>query len=186
MLAPPPGSIYAFEPEPRNYSLLEKNIAVNKLTNVSAINKGVADKPGQLRLFISDVNIGTHSMTMKQDRYVDVDVITIDDFVRENKINHVDLIKCDVEGFEPFVLNGMKETVSRFNPYLILEYFPKLSASLISREEFISTLMSMFKYAYIIDGENEKLTSIHFKDLERIEMTNLVLRNSEITDLFGG
>lgn len=180
----PRGKIYSFEPEPRNYSLLEKNIAINRLTNVSTINKGVADKPGQLRLFVSDNNIGTHSMTMKQDRYVDVDVVTIDDFAQENNLSQVDLIKCDVEGFEPFVLNGMKRTIARCNPYLILEYFPKLSAPIISREEFISTLMSMFKYVYIIDGENEKLTRIHFKDLEGIEMTNLVLHNSEITGLF--
>lgn len=37
------GKVVAFEPDPTNFALLEKNIAANKYSNVKAIKKGVAE-----------------------------------------------------------------------------------------------------------------------------------------------
>lgn len=50
-----------------------------------------------------------------------VPVTTIDDSVRENRLNHVDLVKIDVESAEAQVLRGMMQTLRRDHPNIICE-----------------------------------------------------------------
>ena len=53
-----------------------------------------------------------------------VEQIKLDDFVEINNINFVDFIKIDVEGFEPFVLDGSTRTLEKFKPDLYIEISP--------------------------------------------------------------
>ncbi|MBC7511992.1 MAG: FkbM family methyltransferase, partial [Ferruginibacter sp.] len=46
--------------------------------------------------------------------------VSIDDFVRLNKIEKVDFIKMDIEGAEPLALKGSIETIKRFRPKLAI------------------------------------------------------------------
>jgi len=48
---------------------------------------------------------------------------TIDNIVREHGLAAVDLIKLDVEGAEPEVLRGMRETVAKYRPQLALSVY---------------------------------------------------------------
>ena len=47
---------------------------------------------------------------------------TLDGFVMSKKLNQIDIIKIDVEGFELFILEGAKETLKKFKPELLVEY----------------------------------------------------------------
>ena len=48
------GRVFAFEPDPDNYSLLIKNVSVNGHDNVIPVQKAVSNKTGQVRLFLDD------------------------------------------------------------------------------------------------------------------------------------
>lgn len=50
-----------------------------------------------------------------------IDIITIDEYVKEKNIKNIDLIKIDVEGFEMNVLLGGKNSINRFKPKLFVE-----------------------------------------------------------------
>ena len=52
-------------------------------------------------------------------------VITLDSYIRENNIPHVDFIKLDVEGAELDVLQGSKTTIARYKPILALSAYHK-------------------------------------------------------------
>ncbi|MDJ0534558.1 MAG: FkbM family methyltransferase [Xenococcaceae cyanobacterium MO_207.B15] len=54
------GSVIAFEPEPKNYTLLTSNIRLNKLNNVSAYQLALMDSKGKIELEISESNYGDH------------------------------------------------------------------------------------------------------------------------------
>jgi len=47
---------------------------------------------------------------------VSVRLYQLDAFCRERRIERLDLIKCDVEGFEYFVFQGVHDVLSRLRP----------------------------------------------------------------------
>ncbi len=56
------GSVVAFEPEPDNLQLLEANLGLNGLTNVTVVSKAVSSASGSLPLYVSEHHKGTHSL----------------------------------------------------------------------------------------------------------------------------
>lgn len=121
------GQVYAFEPDPENFSFLQKTIAANRLSHVQGVQGAAAAKAGRMRLFTSSENRGDNRLYGNElsDGFVDVDVISVDDFLREKGVATVDLIKIDVQGFEAEVLVGLEHTI-RTSPNLTLlsEFWP--------------------------------------------------------------
>ena len=52
-----------------------------------------------------------------------VNITTLDNFVKENNINQIDVIKVDIEGYELKFLQGAKETIKRFKPKIIISAY---------------------------------------------------------------
>ena len=46
---------------------------------------------------------------------------TLDRIVSEKKLNHLDLIKIDIDGHEPAFLRGATETIRKFRPVIVIE-----------------------------------------------------------------
>ena len=118
------GHVYAFEPTPDNAAEIRENVALNKLPNVTVIEKAVGAEAGRGRLQIVDdqswsklVETGEHPFT---ERVVDIDVVAIDDLVRDG-LRPPTVVKIDVEGFEVPVLEGMRETLAEHRPVVICE-----------------------------------------------------------------
>src|SRR3989344_5453898 len=93
------GKVYAFEPEPKAFGLLSKNIKQNGYKNVVLINKGLGEKEQVLDLYLNPKNAAGHSL-IKRDNWQKqpVEIIALDDFLPKN--TKVDFIKVDVEGAE--------------------------------------------------------------------------------------
>jgi FkbM family methyltransferase len=117
-----PRRIYAFEPLTENYALLLKTIKLNNLSSlVISVKKALGSSRKVLRIapfgsasFISDV-FGLSGSE-------EIEVVTLDEFVKENNLD-VGLIKLDVEGYELDVLNGAKETITRFKPVMSIAVY---------------------------------------------------------------
>ena len=67
-----------------------------------------------------------------------IETITLDDFVQEQKLDRVDFIKSDIEGFERYMLQGAQETLKNFAPKLALCTYhlpndPEVMSDLIMR-----------------------------------------------------
>jgi hypothetical protein len=59
-------------------------------------------------------------------RSLEVETVTIDSFLQQNNINHVSVIKMDVEGYEPYVMRGMTETIRNSpNLKIVFEFSPE-------------------------------------------------------------
>ena len=105
--------VYAFEPDDKNYDVLVKTAELN--SGIRPVKKALGSSCG--RVSISG-NMGTANA--HEDKEGAVEITTIDDFVRENNLERVDFIKCDIEGFERKLLAGAQETLARFAPKLAL------------------------------------------------------------------
>jgi len=110
------GIVYSFEPNPQNIFYLKKHIEINKINNVSIIERAVSN-------FIGTVNFDITSNTSTgkiADKGVPIQSITIDYFVFKNNNNPPEIMKIDIEGAELDALKGAKETITKFHPIIFL------------------------------------------------------------------
>ena len=133
------GRVHAFEPEPDNFALLQKNIQLNGYGQVSAHQCAVANSNGPARLLISALDTGCHSLypdsRPKQDS-VEIQVTSLDTFLEEAGWPQVDLIKLDVEGSELEVLAGMGRCLRQARDLkMLVEFCPHVLAFRGSRPE---------------------------------------------------
>jgi len=119
------GRIIAFEPEPNNFSLLSRSIALNSMNNVELIRESVSDRQGHQTLFLADGNIGGHSTTRAVGlNRIEVPSTTLDLSLAEFGVDGVHVLKVDVEGAEPQVVLGAAEQLKRVDN-MIMEWNPE-------------------------------------------------------------
>jgi len=122
------GRIIAFEPSPRNYEYLKKNIKLQNVTNISSYNFACGDKDGNATFFVNkksngckviaegvvppDSSLGTLS---------EVPVRILDPFIEELKLDSVDFVRMDAEGYELHIFKGLKKTLEKFKPIISIE-----------------------------------------------------------------
>lgn len=112
------GSVHAFEPMRLTYSLLQRNIALNSLQNVTAHNAALGAEPGTAKLLsYSSGNLGMSSVSYDGGIYP---VTTIDAL----RLERLDFVKIDVEGAHMEVLEGGRETLRRLKPKIWIELRP--------------------------------------------------------------
>lgn len=125
------GRVLAFEPGRTNFMFLSRNISTNRLQRVVPINAGLSNEVGSQKLLSKRFN--TQKGTFKSDKQSlmrathepliesMIPVTTIDAAVDEHRLDRVDFIKVDTEGYEPFVVEGMVRTLDRFDPFVYFE-----------------------------------------------------------------
>jgi FkbM family methyltransferase len=116
-----PGPLYAFEPQHRVFQVLCANLALNGIGNVLAYPEGCGETEGVATIppvdYEANRNFGGVSLGSADAPGVKVRVVAIDSL----ELASCGLIKIDVEGFEPQVLRGARETIARCRPVLYVE-----------------------------------------------------------------
>jgi len=181
------GKVYAFEPEPKNFKYLSKNIELNNYHYAAVFQKAVSDKAGKTELFICPYDSGHHTINRydgieayKRDRIlekkesVEIDTITLDEFFR-NREEEIDVMKIDVEGAEFLALSGM-DNILRKNRKLkiFLEFFPLLIRKMgSSPEELIRKLLEDYRFSvFIIPDDYDALEG---KEMTRVNSVDEIM-----------
>lgn len=153
------GKVYAFEPEPINYSLLLKNISLNGYDNVVAMQKAVSNTTGKIAFYLSSMDTGAHTMYQSHEtrEFIEVESVTLDEFFKD-KIHPIDVIKMDIEGAEIAALSGMERTIrENKNLKMFVEfYFPAIREARNSPEEFARKLLEDYHFSVLAIGEYTK------------------------------
>ena len=117
----------AVEPDPGNRGILERNLAVNGLTDkVTVIAAAASSAPGEMTLHRDAKNLGAHSLeagfVMTPGEPAKVRVDTLDNLITEAGFDAaaVSLVKIDVEGHEHDVVQGMTGLLQS-GPVVMLE-----------------------------------------------------------------
>ena len=114
------GKIYAFEPDPKIFGYLRENIELNKLKNVFLFNRAVGERKEEAYLQVCEKSDTGNAITFNKENGILVDMTCLDDLIKEYRIDVVDLLKVDTEGYEKFVFLGAKEILSKTN-FVIFE-----------------------------------------------------------------
>jgi len=105
--AGPSARIVAVEPQPEIFARLAFNIAQNPFGTVKAVACALADKPGELTLFLDPTNRGESSVRILRSSAgstVRVPAMTLLALVQNEGYERLDAIKLDVEGAEDLIL----------------------------------------------------------------------------------
>ena len=171
------GKVYAFEPDPDNFALLEKNIAANKYRNIIPIQAAVSSKDEEINLFLCQHNSGDHRIYQsdKHTKTVPIKSVKLDSYFKDNR--HLNFLKMDIQGSEGGVIKGMKNLL-KLNPNLniFMEFCPEsLSQYGVTAEEVIK-ILDAHKYRFFDIKDDTK--PIKMKSSELLSKYTITRKNS--------
>jgi FkbM family methyltransferase len=140
--------VFAFEPLPRVAELVRKNAALNPGFDILVQQNAVCDSSDHVCLHDpggdqpASASLRSDFLDCNQE-VIEVQGVRIDDFVQQQKLESVDLIKVDVEGVEEIALRGMRATIDCFKPTLLIEV-------LDDRPELMDELQSLLDMGYLV------------------------------------
>lgn len=173
--------VYAFEPDPVTFEILQKNTKNRK--DVLGVCAAVGQFSGELNLYVDDKHSGDNRTKYTAMRnFIKVPAISIDTYFAENRLEKIDFIKIDVQGAETAVLNGASESIEEFKPMILIEVSPE--AVDVDREELINFLsewmLKMNFKSYAI--EEGKLVNLTCKQLKHFN-GNLIVNPEHLNFL---
>lgn len=119
------GKVFAFEPVGEMHKKLRFNVELNGFKNVTVEKKAVYEKSDVLKLYVSSAENTGMSGIFRHDTESgvteEVDAVALDDYIAENGIKRLDMVKIDIEGSELFALKGMEKTLAALKPVIVIE-----------------------------------------------------------------
>ncbi|MDR0676863.1 MAG: FkbM family methyltransferase [Elusimicrobiota bacterium] len=122
-------NVYAFEPIPETIEYLEKTIELNKnLPGTIKIEPFALSNKTEKIKFLMNSNYLVNSSAIKQiqenrdyaQKEIEVNAITLDEWVKKNNIEKIDFIKADIEGAERYMLLGATKVLKNMKPKLAI------------------------------------------------------------------
>jgi len=159
---------FSFEPNITSYQVLQENCIINNINNVTLFNMGIGNEKTRMSIQIPSGEeknqTGLTSLTMHPIRFSkyisqDINITTLDDEFY-NKNIRVDLIKCDTEGWEPYILEGGINTIKAFKPDIFIEVNDTNLRQCNKTRDDLLNILETYNYKYIsrVDDENFHFT----------------------------
>lgn len=175
--------VHAFEPVPSTFSELLHNVKLNALTERVRLHPcALGERAGHVKFYVpafhgSVAASGRALFASDENREVEVEMTTLDDFSKEHGIERIDLVKCDVEGAEIFALRGGLGAIARTRPVLMLEMLRKWAKVYDYHPNDIIRLLGSLGYQCYSLGESELVR--HESIDEHCEATNFFFLDPE-------
>lgn len=146
------GLVFSFEPSSEVFGLLLKN--VKDINNIVPVNIGISDSKTITDFYIASDNAYSSLKDTKRKeikKAVKVVCFPLDEFFKGLKLDNIDFIKIDVEGFEQSVIEGMQWLLEKHRPVVFCEIY-KGTNSNEDPERTVDTLIEKGYDAFVFDG----------------------------------
>ncbi len=170
--------VYSFEPDPRTFRYLVRNIQANGFCDlVVPVPKGVSSRIGKASFFLDNNDTPEQSSLFYKlggTGRIEIDCIRLDEFLDETV--SVDLVKMDVEGAELHALMGMERVISRASRRLTM--FIECNAPFLRSAGHSPGLLVDWLRAHgfdvmVIDEQHRRLAPANLSSLESLRSVNL-------------
>ena len=115
----------AFEASPKTFNSFKANLELNNFRNIDYKNLAISEVSGKFISFYESHNDWESSAThnkFKNNKIVNIETTTIDqELSKKDLSNFVVIIKLDIEGNEFNVIQGGKDTISKYEPLITIE-----------------------------------------------------------------
>lgn len=175
-------TIHAFEPDTRAFEILKKNIGDKANIN----NIAMGEKEGEMTLYrhknktVFNSLYDIHAEGESGDK-INIKVSTVDDYCAKEKINHIDFLKIDVEGYEFPVIKGADIMLQKGAIDMVQFEF---SGATVESRAFLNDFLKFFaKYNYTLyklkPFSLEKVE--YYTDMERFSLSNFVAIHNNLS-----
>ena len=136
------GHVYAFEPVPEYFVSLHRNISRNSIGNTSVYNLGLSNKTGPIPFYKHGEGSGCTPADNSEE--IQVNVITIPEFLTVHSIPKLNFINLDCEGSELLVFRSAQAVLLEQAPLIFCEvhrdYLKVLNQSVEDLAKFLTDL----------------------------------------------
>lgn len=121
----PGGAVHSFEPSPRERARLQRNLRLNHCGNLVLHSIALGAQTGRAQLYLVQGNQDGCNSLRQPDGVpatvpLEVEVMPLDEFLKQHGLQNVDFLKMDVEGAESSVLQGASGLLSSSQRPVIL------------------------------------------------------------------
>jgi FkbM family methyltransferase len=178
--------VHSFEPYEKVRDMLISKLLFNKSSNIIVHNVGLGAKSEFLDFYApAGRNIGTGSFMAEhaKDNNIKIgklEIVEGDSYIFKLNLKKIDLIKIDVEGFEKYVLLGLRNTLEKYRPFVVMEYSVttrnkltiKEVREILPREYSIKGISTCRRFCLLFNRMNYSLTDF---DPGNPKITDLLL-----------
>lgn len=156
-------NVVGYEANPKTFYFLKTNVLINNINNVKLFNNAAGDTSRKVKFYTSTINSGGSKIKPEVDKLmytfdnpdeIEVDMVSIDGHIQENKLPQAQGIIMDIEGAEYYALKGMKKTLEASN-FLYIEYVPHHleNVSKTNNEDFFNLIIPYFGTVKFMDNK---------------------------------
>lgn len=98
-------TVYVFEPVPSFYNSIVKKFKNN--SKIKVYNFGISTVTKDIQFFLNDDGTSSHRTLHNRQININAKVVNIKDFINDNQIEYIDLMKLNIEGEEYPLLEYM-------------------------------------------------------------------------------
>lgn len=123
-LRQPKLKVIAFEPNPKNFKLLEENVAANRFERVHCEQVALCDRNGMAPFYLADSDMSAslrNDFSYSAQKTIQVRTTTLDAYIAAHELKGKIVIKADVEGAEAAFFEGARKTISALKPDIVCE-----------------------------------------------------------------
>jgi FkbM family methyltransferase len=175
-LVGPNGKVFAFEPEPRNLELLQKNISKNGYENVIVVPKAVSNNEENCILYVGQESFGANKIfkpkktNVQKFKEIKTQTIKLDNYFKENSfLEKISFLKMDIEGSEIKALEGMKKILESNQELMIFTEINKdaLEDSGSDYKKMLKYLEG-FNFRFYIQDKDDGLKNVKIDDIDEL------------------
>lgn len=166
----PNARITAFEPNPRSFELLTKNIKQNNLQAVHLINAAISDKEGKSDFHVEkdisnpwgwgDSTVINKWYSKEKNKTITVKSLRLSSFIKSK----IDLIKLDIEGLEETILREIEEKLA-----LVKEIIMEFHGSSTNPSNDSSKILSLLRKSSFGYKINQDWKFIEEKNIKKTD-----------------
>ena len=157
-LVGPDGRVFAIEPADKNVQLICAGATANRFDNIEIfpLAAGSRNEIVGVETHANTSNCELHDITEHAAALAGYAIVRkLDDLL--STIDHIDIVKIDVEGFEPRALQGMTQLLARSRPAIFTEFHPQalLRNSGTQAREYAQTLFALGNNVILLDRDGK-------------------------------
>ena len=158
------GQVLAYEPERRNFELLQRNIGLNQLNNVTTFHAALTDANGEGALYLNPDNFGDHQIydNGESRHRQTIQLLNAYSHITE-RCEHINFVKLDTQGAEARIIESLTPLLiqNRTHLFMIVECWPAgLKRAGDSACELVERLNNLGMNMSIIDHLSHRLIPV--------------------------
>jgi FkbM family methyltransferase len=156
--------VHAFEPYDQARKILLTRIAANHIANIVVHEVALGAREEFLDFYAPvghNVGVGSflpfHRTTHRI--IANLKLVNGDDYLARQGVGKIDLIKIDVEGFEKYVLQGLKETLIKYRPVVVMEFSRSSKKTFSTPQEFWEIMPKDYALSEVVFAKKSLISS---------------------------